>query len=145
MLAFRLQLRLSGSTRPSLSQTLSHTIPRSCLVTMADLDATSLAAEIDRQKALFNDLRINPATPVAALEQAKKQLGDLQRALGVLKKKEEKKDGAEQDSKDPTKKKERLLLKTAKVGIFQEISSRAHHISGHTRLFSCRNVLQDAP
>lgn len=81
---------------------------------MADLDATSLAAEIDRQKALFNDLRINPATPVAALEQAKKQLGDLQRALGVLKKKEEKKDGAEQDSKDPTKKKERLLLKTAK-------------------------------
>jgi histidyl-tRNA synthetase len=85
---------------------------------MADIDATSLAAEIERQKVLFNDLRINPATPVTALEQAKKQLGDLQRALGVLKKKEganEKKDGAEQEAKDPAKKKERLLLKTAKV------------------------------
>ena len=115
---------------------------------MADLDATSLAAEIDRQKALYNDLRINPATPVAALEQAKKQLGDLQRALGVLKKKEVKKDGVEQDSKDPTKKKERLLLKTAKVGIFLKRYPLALTIFQGTRDYSpaemfCRMHLEN--
>jgi hypothetical protein len=85
-----------------------------------------LEADIAAQKAIFNDLRAQGAP----LEDAKKQLGDLQKTLALLiksagKEKEKKTEGggggggAQQQvdgQQQQPKKKERLLLKTAKVG-----------------------------
>ena len=79
---------------------------------------SELEADIATQKILFNDLRAQGAP----LDEAKKQLGDLQKALalakGAGKEKEKKAEGSGQLQVDgPPKKKERLLLKTAKVNL----------------------------
>ena len=76
-----------------------------------------LEADIAAQKAIFNDLRAQGAP----LEEAKKRLGDLQKTLALVKvagrEKEKKVEGSgDQHQVDgKPKKKERLLLKTAKV------------------------------
>lgn len=85
----------------------------------------ALEAEIAVQTAHFNDLRLNADKSVAtpeALADAKKKLADLKKALGQAKSAgKEKKPKAEGGAAAATaagqgeKKKERLLLKTAKV------------------------------
>ncbi|KAH6910988.1 histidine-tRNA ligase [Coprinopsis sp. MPI-PUGE-AT-0042] len=88
---------------------------------MASLPTTpeALEAEIAAQKALFNELRLNPdkSSSSAALDDVKKRLSDLQRALGLAKsagKEKRPKDKDAAPAAAPDKKKERLLLKTAK-------------------------------
>ena len=79
-----------------------------------------LEADIAAQKAIFNDLRAQGAP----LDEAKKQLGDLQKTLALVKgagKEKEKKaegSGGQHQVEGQPKKKERLLLKTAKVFLF---------------------------
>lgn len=65
----------------------------------------SLSTEIEQQSTLLVTLRKQQAEG-PALEEAKKKLGELKKSLALLK-------GG--GSKDANKKKERLLLKTAKV------------------------------
>jgi histidyl-tRNA synthetase len=68
----------------------------------------SLNAEIAQATQRFNDLRQQNAE-AGLVEAAKKSLGELKKALGAL-------NGAvPSGSKDAGKKKERMLLKTAKV------------------------------
>lgn len=76
----------------------------------APISLEQLEQEIAQQKALFNDLRSQHAAGSPELEEAKKKLGELQKALALSKSKGD-------ASKDAAggKKKERLLLKTAKV------------------------------
>ena len=66
----------------------------------------ALKEEIDQQQSLFNDLRAQKAD-AATLDEAKKRLADLKKQLGQSK--------AAAGVKDGGKKRERLLLKTAKV------------------------------
>ena len=79
-----------------------------------------LEADIAAQKTVFNDLRAQGAP----LEEAKKHLGDLQKTLGLVKgagkEKENKAEGSggQHQADGKPKKKERLLLKTAKVNFF---------------------------
>ena len=86
-----------------------------------------LEAEIAAQKAIFNDLRAQGAP----LEEAKKQLGDLQKTLALVKgagKEKEKKaegGGGQHQVDGQPKKKERLLLKTAKVIYFSSMQLKA--------------------
>ncbi|KAI4517014.1 histidyl-tRNA synthetase [Schizophyllum commune Loenen D] len=65
----------------------------------------ALKEEIDKQQTLFNDLRAQKAD-AATLDEAKKRLADLKKQLGQSK--------AAAGVKDGGKKRERLLLKTAK-------------------------------
>ena len=86
--------------------------------TLTDKSVSELEAEIAAQKTIFNDLRAQGAP----LDEAKKHLGDLQKALGLVKgagkEKEKKAEGNDQPQAGGTqKKKERLLLKTAKVNV----------------------------
>ncbi|KAF5336133.1 hypothetical protein D9611_006310 [Ephemerocybe angulata] len=80
----------------------------------------ALEAEIAVQTTRFNELRLNTDKSVAtpeALNDAKKKLAELKKALGVAKaagKERPKKDVAVAGEKADEKKKERLLLKTAK-------------------------------
>jgi hypothetical protein len=60
----------------------------------------SIAQQIAQQTSLFNDLRTKNADQ-ALIDEAKKKLGELKKSLG--------------GARDAGKKKERLLLKTAKV------------------------------
>ena len=84
---------------------------------LSEKSVQELEADIAAQKAIFNDLRAQGAP----LEDAKKQLGDLQRTLQLIKgagKEKEKKpegSGGQHQVDGQPKKKERLLLKTAKV------------------------------
>ena len=73
--------------------------------TMATVE--SLAKEIEQQSAHLVTLRKQQAED-ATVEEAKKKLGELKKSLALLK-------GG--SSKDAGKKKERLLLKTAKVRV----------------------------
>lgn len=66
--------------------------------------AESLSAEIEEQTKLFNKLRLENAEP-AAMEDVRKRLGELKKALGQL----------NAQAGGSGKKKERLLLKTPKV------------------------------
>ncbi|EIW63907.1 histidyl-tRNA synthetase [Trametes versicolor FP-101664 SS1] len=68
--------------------------------------ASALADEIAAQSSLLNDLRKQQADP-AVVEEAKKKLGDLKRSLAL----QQNANGGAKDGK----KKERILLKTAKV------------------------------
>ncbi|KAF5381598.1 hypothetical protein D9615_005532 [Tricholomella constricta] len=68
-------------------------------------DPDAIQLEIEQQKARFNDLRKQGAAQ-ELVDEAKKSLGDLQRALALAK------GGAA--GKDAGKKRERLMLKTAK-------------------------------
>jgi len=84
--------------------------------TRAMSTAQSLAAEITQQTALVNELRLQNTDPTT-LDAAKKKLGELKKTLGAIAKaKAEASSGAAgtSDNKDG-KKKDRLLLKTAKV------------------------------
>lgn len=74
---------------------------------MATSSTESLNQEIAQQKVLLNDLRKQQAD-AATVDEAKKKLGDLQRALAQLHLQ------ASGGVKDGGKKKERLLLKTPK-------------------------------
>ena len=83
---------------------------------LTEKSVQELEADIAAQKAIFNDLRAQGAP----LEEAKKRLGDLQKTLALVKgagkEKEKKAEGSGQHQVDgQPKKKERLLLKTAKV------------------------------
>ena len=86
-----------------------------------------LEADIVAQKAIFNDLRAQGAP----LEEAKKRLGDLQKTLALVKgagKEKEKKSegsGGQHQVDGQPKKKERLLLKTAKVKSFSFVYCHA--------------------
>jgi histidyl-tRNA synthetase len=71
---------------------------------MASTTAEELNQQIVQQSALLNDLRKQQAEP-SVVDEVKKKLGDLKRALGQL----------TGGAKDSSKKKERMLLKTAKV------------------------------
>lgn len=75
--------------------------------------AESLNQEIAQQNILVKELGLQNAE-ASALEEAKKKLGELKKSLGTLTK-------AAGGGKD-TKKKERLLLKTAKVSLPRSIS-----------------------
>jgi len=66
----------------------------------------SINQEIAQQTALLNELRLNRAD-AAAVDEVKKKLGELKRSLASL--------NSGGGAKDAGKKKERLLLKTAKV------------------------------
>ena len=75
--------------------------------TMAETARTTeeLNQEIAQQSALLNDLRKQQAD-ASTVEEVKKKLGELKRTLGQL----------AGGAKESGKKKERILLKTAKVG-----------------------------
>jgi histidyl-tRNA synthetase len=105
-----------------------------------------LEADIATQKAIFNDLRAQGAP----LEEARKQLGDLQKTLALVKgagKEKEKKaegSGGQHQVDGKPKKKERLLLKTAKVEsclVFYRALMVDVRYVGHKGLWSCRDVL----
>ena len=82
--------------------------------TRAMSTAESLAAEIAQQTTLVNELRLQN-TDLTALDAAKKKLGELKKTLGAIGKAVESSVAAGTgDSKDG-KKKDRLLLKTAKA------------------------------
>ena len=83
----------------------------------------ALEAEIVAQTAIFNELRLNPGASSSSdsIDDVKKRLGDLKRALALAKNAGKEKKPKDKDAA-PTaagqeKKKERLLLKTAKVRI----------------------------
>ena len=82
-------------------QSTNNTTPRFRRTMASTLDA--LNAELAQQTELSNRLRIDKSDPTA-LEESRKRLGEIKRELAALK----------PGGKD-TKKKERLLLKTAKV------------------------------
>lgn len=82
----------------------------------------SLAEEITQQTALVNELRLQN-TDATVLDAAKKKLGELKKTLGAIGKQESASGLAgTSDSKDG-KKKDRLLLKTAKVRPVPRLSS----------------------
>jgi hypothetical protein len=100
--------------------------------------ATSLEAlneEIATQSALFNKLRLSNENP-ALLEEVKTKLGELKKELGKAK--------AAAGTKDAGQKKERLLLKTAKVCIATFFFALFPHViftsalmyTGNARLWS---------
>lgn len=76
--------------------------------------AELLATEITQQTALVNELRLQNVDPTA-LDAAKKKLGELKKTLGAIGKAEASSGAA---GTADGKKKDRLLLKTAKVSSF---------------------------
>lgn len=87
----------------------------------------SLEGEIETQNALFNELRLSGSDP-AGLEEVKKKLGELKKSLGQAKAKAAADGATASGSKEVAgKKKERILLKTAKVsGILSRNRIRTH-------------------
>jgi len=85
--------------------------------TLAEKSVADLDAEIAAQTVIYKELKAQGAP----LEEAREQLGDLKKALALVKgagKEKEKKAGGstgQPQSSGQPKKKERLLLKTAKV------------------------------
>jgi histidyl-tRNA synthetase len=75
---------------------------------MSSAEMESVNQEITRQTVLLNELRLSHAVP-PALDEAKKKLGELKKTFAALK--------IAAGGKDAGKKRERLLLKTAKVRI----------------------------
>jgi histidyl-tRNA synthetase len=73
---------------------------------MSSAEMESVNQEIARQTALLNELRLSHAEP-PTLEEAKMKLGELKKWFAALK--------SAAGGKDAGKKRERLLLKTAKV------------------------------
>ena len=72
---------------------------------------TSLEEQLAAVNTLYNELRLKSDADPAAVEDAKKKLGELKKAVAVAKAKEA---GSSGPSKEDGKKKERLLLKTGK-------------------------------
>lgn len=93
--------------RPSyITRHLSTALRRS-LITMAEVASPSLDTQLAEQTALVNKLRLeNPGTDL--YKEASKKLGELKKALALQQ-------NATDGGKEAAKKKERLLLKTAKV------------------------------
>ena len=89
--------------------------------TKCDSPLVQLEEEIAKQKALFNELRSKTPAGSPELEDAKKKLGELLKALGLSKSKGD----APKDAAGG-KKKERLLLKTAKVRAVKVEDERFH-------------------
>jgi hypothetical protein len=85
---------------------LLHT-SRSLLYTLSMSSSVSVHDEIAHQTALLNKLRLNHADP-SAVDEVKKKLGELKKSLALS-------SAAVATSKDAAKKRERMLLKTAKV------------------------------
>ncbi|KAF9225165.1 histidyl-tRNA synthetase [Gyrodon lividus] len=75
--------------------------------------AESLTAEIAQQQALFNELRLQN-TDGAAIDAAKKKLSELRKSLAMIGKAGGSTGGAGGSENKDAKKKDRLLLKTAK-------------------------------
>jgi hypothetical protein len=96
--------------------------------------AESLNQEIAQQTILFNKLRLQNGDP-SAVEEAKKTLGELKQSLGALKKAA----GA------GTKKKDRMLLKTAKASTlmssYRQSALKGNPITGYKRLWPWGDVL----
>lgn len=88
------------------STTLLHSRYNSVMATTAE----ELNQEIAQQSALLNDLRKQQAD-AAAVEEVKKKLGELKKTLAQVK----------GGSKEDSKKKERLLLKTPKVSFTRRV------------------------
>ena len=83
-------------------------------MTSADIDTVN--QEIARQTSLLNDLRLKQAEP-SVLDDVKKKLGELKRSLAAL--------NSAAGGKDAGKRRERLLLKTAKVTHIRILSRSA--------------------
>lgn len=96
----------------------------------------SLEQEIAQQSALFNELRLKNAE-ASVQDEAKKKLGDLKKSLALLK--------GSGGSKDAGKKRERLMLKTAKVrtplGQHRHDLTYSTRLAGYAGLRSRRDVL----
>lgn len=90
----------------SRSNILSHSRYNSVMATTAE----ELNQEIAQQSALLNDLRKQQAD-AEAVDEVKKKLGELKKTLSQVK----------GGSKEDSKKKERLLLKTPKVSIIRRV------------------------
>lgn len=108
----RTTLCFQKTSHPSRSYTRDliqaiHPIIMSALES-ASISPESLEQEIAAQTAVFNELRLQSAAPVV-LDNAKKRLGELKKALAVAK------GGSKDKDTAAAKKKDRLLLKTAKV------------------------------
>ena len=84
----------------------SQSSPRTRQHNVMSPTAEELSQQVAQQSALLNDLRKQEAN-ATALEEAKKRLGELKRALGHL----------TAGPKEDGKKKERILLKTPKVSL----------------------------
>lgn len=113
-------LRFRSAHRlPSFFAVHIHTSPT--LRAMATTE--SLNQEIAQQNTLCNDLRQQNAE-ASLVEEAKKKLGELKKSLGALNK-------AAAGGKE-TKKKERLLLKTAKVRSCVRSASSSGCSFGHS-------------
>jgi hypothetical protein len=91
------------------------------------MSSASITHEIAQQTALLNELRLKQAEP-SSVDQVKKKLGELKKSLAQL-------NSNSHAGKDAAKKRERMLLKTAKVGIsvpdltFVQTNTRAHEIT----------------
>lgn len=100
---------------------------------MATTEA-SLAQSIEEQSVLVTKLKADNADAVS-IEDARKRLAELKKSLNLLKL-------AATSGKDTGKKKERLLLKTAKVRKgFVCMDFWPNCSSGHARLWTKRDVL----
>lgn len=101
--------------------------------TMAS-EEVSLTQQIADQTALFNKLKLENSEP-SLLEEAKKKLAELKKTLNLQK-------NASGDGKDAGKKKERLLLKTAKVRrqacVKSQLHSSQHLIRVHATMVPAR-------
>lgn len=73
-------------------------------------DPKALSAAITEQTQRLNDLRLSKVQDQAVIDEAKKKLSELKKTLGELNR------GAA-GPKEDVKKRERLLLKTAKVSL----------------------------
>jgi len=71
-------------------------------------DPQALSAAITEQTQRLNDLRLSKLQDQAAIDEAKKNLSELRKTLGELKR-------GTAGPKEDVKKRERLLLKTAKA------------------------------
>lgn len=83
-------------------------------------DAASLSAAIAEQTARLNDLRLQKDADTGALEETKKKLGELKKTLGAINKANAlaaagSKPSSSTATTSDAKKRERVLLKTAKV------------------------------
>jgi len=91
---------------------------------MADPQALSVA--IAEQTQRLNDLRLSKVQDQAVVDEAKKKLSELKKTLGELKR------GAT-GPKEDIKKRERLLLKTAKASLIVLVSNSYSNRDGTSR------------
>ena len=107
---------------------------------MSTETADSLTTEIAQATAALNDLRLQKAD-TSTMDAAKKRLGELRKSMAAI--------ASAGGSKDAGKKKERLLLKTAKVrhGLHRNhapLRGTQACCLGHAGLWPSGNVLPGA-